>query len=124
MKEDTYSVLRAQRFELVDAAHRPWATLGFDEGGEVKFHMLNRDGRGEILLMFHEEEPEIWLVAEGNTRARLAVTQGEVELELFDDTAHNCLKLHVDRNGAPHILTRKGMDEWTEVHAGKGAVES
>jgi hypothetical protein len=102
MKEETYSVLRAQRFELVAAANRPWATLGFTDEGEVQFNMLNRRGSGEILLMFHEEAPEFWLIAEGNTRARVAVTQGEVELALLDDNAHECLKLHVDRQGAPH----------------------
>jgi len=79
--------------------------------------MLNRKGNGKILLMFHEEEPEIWLVAEGNTRARLLMTNGEVQLELLDDTAHNCLKIHVDCQGAPHILTRKGKEEWTEACA-------
>jgi hypothetical protein len=121
MQEETSSVLRARRFELVDWKNRPWATLGFNEEGEVEFHMLNRDGRGEIILMFHEEEPEIWLVAEGNTRARVAVIQGEVELELLDDDAHNCLKLHVDRHGAPHILTRKGKDEWTDMCVERGA---
>lgn len=90
-------MVRAQRFELVDGADRPWATLGFDDGGEVYFTMTNRDGLGNIHLMFHEEEPEIWLVAEGNTRARLAVTRGEIELELLDVNAHDCLKLCVDR---------------------------
>ena len=83
----------ARRFELVDWKNRPWATLGFDEGGEVQFAM---------------------------PRARLSVTRGEVELELLDDNAHECLKLHVDRHGAPHILTRKGKDEWTDMCAERG----
>jgi mannose-6-phosphate isomerase-like protein (cupin superfamily) len=121
MKEETYSVLRARRFELVDAANRPWATLGFNKEGEVQFSMLNRKGNGEILLLFHEEEPEVWLVAEGNTRARLSVTHGEVELELFDDNAQDCLKLKVDSQGAPHILTRTGKGELTEVPPERGA---
>jgi hypothetical protein len=115
MEDKTYSVLRAERFELVDAAHRPWATLGFDEHGEVQFTMWNRDGRGQIMLSFCEEEPEILLFATGSARASLHVAFGGTEFSLYDDMGTGCIKLHVDHQGQPHILTRKGKDEWTEV---------
>jgi hypothetical protein len=117
MKEETYNVLRAQRFELVDAANRPWATLGFTDEGEVQFNMLNRDGRGEIVLSFHEEEPELLLFADGNARATLHFNRGATEFSLYDATGTQCIKLHVDHTGAPHILTRKGEDEWTDMCA-------
>ena len=68
-------VIRARRFELVDAAHRPWATLGFDAPGEVEFDLRNRDGRGELNLSFHEEEPKLLLFVAGNIRAACEVTR-------------------------------------------------
>lgn len=115
-----FGVVRARRFELVDAKERPWATLGFDEHGEVHFNLLNRDGRGEILLAFTEDEPEIVLFAAGNTRARVAVTHGEVELEMLDKHASGVLKLNIDEDGKPHILTRIRHDEWADLCAERG----
>ena len=117
MEEKTYRVLRARRFELVDWADRPWATLGFDERGEVQFHLFNRDGRGEILLSFIEEKPEIWIFSEGNARMRLGIVRGDIEFSLSDEMDTPSLKLRVDREGAPHILTRRGEEEWRDVLA-------
>jgi hypothetical protein len=117
----SFGIIRARRFELVDAKDRPWATLGFDKEGEATLNLLNRDGRGELLLTFYEGAPELWLIAEGNTRARLAVVQEEVELEMLDANAHDCLKILIDGHGAPHIFTCKGQDEWTDLCAERGA---
>lgn len=114
MTEQPFGVVRARRFELVDAANRPWAALGFNEEGEVHFNMLNRDGRGEIILSFHEDEPEMWIFSEGNARMHLAVTHGDIVFSLSDEMDSERLKLRVDKGGEAHILVRK-EGEMTEI---------
>jgi hypothetical protein len=117
----SFEVIRAQRFELVDVKERPWATLGFDQHGEVQFNLLNRDGRGEMIFAFSEEQPEMWMFCEGNARMRLAVVHGNVQLSLSDELDHDRLRLRVDRGGTTHIETRNGQDEWTDLLAERGA---
>lgn len=77
--------------------------------------MWNRDGRGEILLSFNEEDPSLLMFAGGSTRVSLHFACGETEFDLYDDMETQCVKLHVDHKGTPHIQTRKGKDAWAEM---------
>src|SRR5262245_13062427 len=113
-QEPKAPVVKASRFELVDAEGRTRAVLGMSKGGSPEFDLRDGEGRPRALLVLDGDSLPVFLLKDAAvvTRAKIELdAKGGGKMTLGDAD----LTPRVEMDGARpalRILNAKGEAEW------------